>query len=114
MEPARRTRTRSGASLPDAIVAETIVTVMSKHMGKDESKPQKLAVTTFASEPAYVRVSAGVTKNLGNYESLRLDVAISMPCYPEEIDKVVPKVGDMVSAHLEREIGAWADAGYQE
>lgn len=113
MEPTRRTRTR-GEGKPDAIVAETTLTVMSKFAGASESKPVALAVRKFEVEPAYVRLSAGVTKNLGNFESLRLDVAISMPCYTEEIDKVIPKVGDMVASHLESEIQAWAEAGYKE
>ncbi len=101
MEPVRRVRR---AERPDAIAAETTLTIMSKHAGKDESKPVPLEVRKFEVEPAYVRVSAGMTKNLGNYESLRVDVAISMPCYTEEIEKVIPKVADMVAAHLEDEL----------
>lgn len=101
MERAKRTR---GPVRPDAILAETTLTVMSKHAGKDESKPVALEVRKFETEPAYVRVSAGMTKNLGNYESLRVDIAISMPCYEEEIDAVMPKVADKVAAFLEDEL----------
>lgn len=107
MEPVRRTR---GANKPTAIVAETTLTVMSKFAGSDESKPRPLQVRKFDVEPAYVRVSAGMTKNMGNYESLRVDVAISMPCYAEEVDKVVPVVADMVAAHLTEELKNYEEA----
>lgn len=101
MERARRTR---GPVRPDAILAETTLTIMSKHAGKDETKPVALEVRKFETEPAYVRVSAGMTKNMGNYESLRVDIAISMPCYEEEIDAVLPKVADKVAAYLDEEL----------
>ena len=28
----------------------------------------------------------GLTLNLGNYESARFDVTITMPCYPEDVE----------------------------
>ena len=33
-----------------------------------------------------IRVSGGLTKNIGNYESLRCDVSIEMPCKTAEED----------------------------
>jgi hypothetical protein len=94
----RRTRT------DETIVADTKVVVSSKYMGKDESHPKTVEVRKFEVEPAYVRVAAGMTKNMGNYESLRVDVSITMPCYAEEVDKAIPKVADMVAAHLGEEL----------
>lgn len=108
----RRTR---GEAKPDENVAETTLTVMSslsvgKKKGKESTDVKKLRVHPFAVEPAYVRVSAGMTVNMGNFESLRVDVAISMPCYKEEIDEAVPIVADMVSAHLTEELYQYQNA----
>ncbi len=41
----------------------------------------------FETEPAVVRMQYGVTMNLGNYESVRIDVGISVPCYKEQIEE---------------------------
>jgi len=35
-----------------------------------------------------VGVSVGVTKNTGNFNSLKIQVSLHMPCYVEEIDPV--------------------------
>ena len=32
---------------------------------------------------AYVSSALGVTINLGNFESLRVDASVSLPCYPD-------------------------------
>lgn len=53
---------------------------------KPETKNEELTVRLFATEPAKVSVSNGLTLNLGNFESARLDVSVSVPCYREEID----------------------------
>lgn len=36
------------------------------------------------ANPAYVGVQQALTRNLGNYESLKLGVNISLPCLPNE------------------------------
>lgn len=36
--------------------------------------------TPLPPDPAYVSVGAGITENLGNYESLRLDARVTLPC----------------------------------
>ena len=100
MEP----RTRRTRPNPDAVVAEDTLRVTSSYMGTEKHRAEVLQVRKFAVEPAYVRVNAGSTKNMGNYESLRVDVSISVPCYAEEIDKVVPLVADKVAQFLEDEL----------
>lgn len=35
---------------------------------------------------ATINVSSGITLNLGNYESLRIDVGITLPCKPTKKD----------------------------
>jgi hypothetical protein len=71
------------------VQAKTTATV-TKQFGKDSSKQEvteeTLAVHTFITQPAVIGVEAGLTMNLGNYESARISVSISVPCYAEERD----------------------------
>lgn len=43
--------------------------------------------------PAYVEISLGVTRNLGNYESLRVQATVTLPCLPTE-EAIVQAKGD--------------------
>lgn len=61
-------------------------------------------VMVFETTPAYVRASAGVTKNLGDYESLRLDVSITIPCYVEHVEETYQEAATWVSERLDQEI----------
>lgn len=40
----------------------------------------------FTGPVATVTRGYGLTLNLGNYESARFDVSITMPCYPEDVE----------------------------
>lgn len=97
-------RKRRGAGQPDAMSGEETVNVSSTYGGKDNNRVEKLQVRKFLVEPAYVRVNAGMTKNMGNYESLRIDVSLSIPCYVEEIDKVFQVAADKASVFLQDEL----------
>lgn len=83
---------------------EATVTVMASGVGIEEEKRKPIEVRKFETEPAYVRVNAGVTKNLGNYESLRVDVSITVPCYVEEIEKVEKRTAALVANMLDAEV----------
>ncbi len=95
-----RTRTRSRV----ATTQDAVVSVTASGVGVEEEKRKVIEVRKFETEPAYVRVNAGVTKNLGNYESLRVDVSLTVPCYVEEIEKVQKKTAEMVAAMLDAEV----------
>ncbi len=97
-------RRRRGEGKPDLLTAEETVTVTSTYAGEERNRTEKLKVRKFLVEPAYVRVNAGMTKNMGNYESLRVDVSLTVPCYAEEIDKVFPTVADKASVFLQDEL----------
>jgi len=66
--------------------------VVTKSFGKsgafdnEESDSKSIKVHKFQTTPAMVTVRYGLTLNLGNYESARVDVEVSVPCYKEEID----------------------------
>lgn len=102
MSEARTRRVRTAN--PDALSSEETLTVVSSYGGKERNRQEKITVRKFLVEPAYVRVNAGSTKNMGNYESLRVDVSVSIPCYTEEIDKVLVVAADKAAAFLEDEL----------
>jgi hypothetical protein len=71
-----------------------------------ESVNEKVQVPIFHTVPAKIRISGGITKNLGDYNSARFDVSIEMPCYPEqsELDRAKQYVSDMVENYLREEM----------
>lgn len=77
---------------------------LSGEKSGDERKDETIAVRKFETAPAYVRVSTGATKNLGDYESLRVDVSVEVPCYAEEVDQVLEDTAIYVSRRLEEEV----------
>ena len=64
----------------------TVTTVYGK-IGLPSSKDEEIAVRTFVTNPAMVEIGYGLTLNIGNYESARIDVRVSLPCYVEETDQ---------------------------
>jgi len=58
-------------------------------------------------EPAHVKFGAGLTINLQNYESLRLDVAVILPCLPSELHETFEAAVDFVSEKLTEEKSKW-------
>lgn len=73
----------------------------------EEEEDVTVEVHEFATEPAYVRASAGVTKNLGNYESLRVDVSMTVPCYAEEAEEIYKGAADKVYDLLMDEVDVY-------
>lgn len=59
--------------------------VGGKPVGKEETSENMILVDVFDTEPATVQAKMGMTINLGNFESLRVDVGVSLPCYKEEV-----------------------------
>jgi len=51
-------------------------------------------------EPAVVRWAYGRTKNLGNFEFLRLDCGVSIPCAPGEVVQMFGAAQGLVRAAL--------------
>ena len=70
----------------------------------EEIETVEKEVHIFETDPAFVRVSAGMTVNLGDYESLRVDVAVTMPCYAEMVDETQQEIGAWVQDRLQNEI----------
>lgn len=75
----------------------------------DEETEITSDIHVFVTEPAYVRISHGMTSNMGNFESLRIDVAVTMPCYREDVDETRARISDYVAECLESEVGSYRD-----
>jgi len=58
-----------------------------KPVGDEITQEDMILVDAFDVQPAEVEAKLGLTINLGNYESLRVDAGVKIPCYKEEIDK---------------------------
>lgn len=51
--------------------------------------------------PAVVSVNIGVTRNLGNYESVKFSVQLSMPCDPSDVDSTFNEAKGWVDSRVE-------------
>lgn len=95
--PVRRSTTvslrQAGQSDPtqEAMVSETL-----EHR---EIAPARLA---------HVRFGAGLTINLGNFESARLDVQVELPCDVEGLTEAMEEASEFVQARLAEEEARWA------
>ena len=76
--------------------------VMSKN---DTAKSTAVGkIVKSAEKLAEVRVGIGSTLNMGNYESLRLGVDISLPCEAKNLDAAFGQALEMAEKNLERMI----------
>lgn len=74
-----------------------------------EEEKEDLQKITFpvGVEPAFVRVAAGGTYNLGDFNSLRLDVSVTVPCRPDQLEQAYQDASDFVADKLREEEIAW-------
>jgi len=82
---------------------DAIAEVRKTVFGKEEVSSERIRIRPFISNPASISVKAGVTINLGNYESGRVDVMLTMPCYPEEVDATYNEVKEWVDSRVDHE-----------
>jgi len=71
---------------------------------KETSEEGTLEVHKFVTDPARVNVDFGFTVNMGNYEFVRIDVGISVPCYKEEADEAYEHAKEWASSRVKEEI----------
>jgi hypothetical protein len=74
----------------------------TKAKGEVETSDQ---VELFPDEPCYVSIRRSKTINLGNYESERIEVGLSVPCQPEKVNDIAASVKEWVDGQL-TEIGS--------
>lgn len=84
-------------------VRTTKVWVERRFPKGDEFEEKNIEVQVFETQPAEVSCKAGRTINVGNYESVRIDVGVTMPVYPEEVQDGLEQVSSIVGAFLAKE-----------
>jgi hypothetical protein len=57
--------------------------------------------------PAFVKMSAGITHNLGNYEFLRLDCSVTLPVHRSKLDKGMEYASQFVADKIADEEHNW-------
>lgn len=83
---------------------EGVIYVRRAAYGVEQEERERIRVPVFRTAPARVRVSGSVTRNLGDYNSARVEVMIEMPCYPVESE--VRRVYDWASTLLDEMVPA--------
>jgi hypothetical protein len=76
----------------------------NKSLGVPQSEEETLAVHRFLTEPARVEVSLGLTLNLTNYESAKITIGITVPCYKEETEDAFAWAKDWVEKRVSAEV----------
>ena len=68
--------------------------------GVENQTSEKLPITMFKGPTCNVGFSTATTKNLGNYENVKISVSLNIPCYQDEIDSVFKVVTDWVDTKM--------------
>ena len=66
--------------------------------------PQETMVPVQGPVGASVRVSRGLTLNLGQYESARIDVEVMLPCGAAGVEEAYLKARDFCEAKIQEEL----------
>lgn len=75
--------------------------------GEETVETTPIKVPNFQGVPvARVTVSSHMTKNLGNYESARIGVEVSLPCFPveDEIVRAYDKAASLIVEILDEQM----------
>ena len=93
-----------------AVEAESKIQITVKSPFADpETQEQVIETHQFQTDPAYIRVGYGRTISTADYETLKVDVSVSVPCYPEQVEDVISDVRSLVLDELEDSIAAWEE-----
>lgn len=87
-------------------VKQAVATVSKLHSdgSTEETKELVGAPQQFTAPMANVGVSLGMTKNLGNYNNIKFQVSLHIPCLPtaEEIDNAYEEAKAWVDSKVEQ------------
>lgn len=96
-----------------AIVARVSSRYVRARAGATEDTPVTYILGTqkFSTKPAVVRRGYGVTLNMGNYETARIDVSLELPCYVEDLEAADEWAAKWCEHRIEQEIRAMRSGG---
>ena len=106
MQTPARIRQRTKQQGNEGSVTKAVERKVSGKVTSSETTTEKFSGTDCLN-PAYVGVMGSVTKNLGNYEAVRVQVSVSLPCAGNEsavrktFDKASELVDEFVGIELE-------------
>lgn len=115
MATARRLRTGAAAArgATQVVSGKQATTVTAKDRDgpyHNTEQEETILERTFGpgEEPAFVKFSAGLTLSLGpQFEFLRIDSSVTLPCLPSEIDEAHRIASDFVADKLGEEEANW-------
>ena len=90
----------------DVEVPEAKIKVRRTAYGQEHEREEEIEVPAFHGPVGYVRVGGSVTKNLGDYNSARVEVSVSLPTYPtpQEIERTYRFGSQLVDQYVSREL----------
>lgn len=89
-------------------VNRTVYNRLTKEVIEKHDENERILVPDFQGPVGQVTVSGGMTKNLGDFESARIDISFSLPCQPvhEELIRVSDELQTLVSELLAEQVEA--------
>jgi hypothetical protein len=110
------------APRPAAVAAEVVripeatITVHRAHyqMGQliaESGETETVNVPAFVGPVGHVNVTGSVTRNLGNYNGVKVAVSVSLPCYPElsEVRRAYTTasvlIDELIPAEMDKAVG---------
>lgn len=98
-------RTKEGTLLPTQAFVSRQFYSSGKPVGVPNQTDEILEVHQYAVQPANVTVEMGMTINLGDFNSCKIRVALSLPCYSEEKDEAFLHAKEWVEERTLEEAG---------
>lgn len=78
--------------------------ISQTNYGEEKEEYHEIRVPSFEGvHPARVKLSGSVTRNMGNYNSARIEVSIDMPCLP--VASEVARVATLVESWVDEIVG---------
>lgn len=89
----------------DIKTGETAVegTIVVSRTWPPEAREERIQIRPFKTDVVRIAVSKGRTINVGDYNSVRVDITISLPCYMEEIDQTFEYCSKLAEQYLVKE-----------
>lgn len=75
---------------------------------EEHQRSHEIEDTVECANPAYVGVNQGMTKNMGDFNSVKIGVHVSLPCLPDEDDirRAYVKATKLVNEFMDEEYEA--------
>ena len=91
----------------------TVVVTVERRKGKAiTSQDQREEIIEMEDTgKASVGVGLGMTINLGNYQSAKVDVHVTLPSDPDSLEETYDKAAEFCKAHIKKEVAAIKSKG---